>query len=485
MLAVLAMSACLPCHASIVESYSQTGMARSFYRLTAKSRIEDFEHNNQFIHQASQSRFEMTLRDGRFYMKRQSGPHTTEKEIHYVLGSGNHARSYVHVTPQGRLLALPVSWYAKEGGGYWQMAPGFDHPDQPHFRRRIGYDCFFCHNAYPNIPAKADVADPLYLEPLPQGIDCTRCHGPADQHLKRPSKGNILNPKSLPSARQTELCMQCHLETTSQPLPFAVRRTGRTMFSYDPREPLSDYMIHFDHDDKAPWNEKFEVVSAPYRMMQSKCFQKSSGRLTCVTCHNPHQPARANDQACRDCHTAAHRNTAEIKQNCTGCHMAKRNPEDAPLTKFTDHKISRIPETSPGRTLPPYKGKVRVYWPPNGVTAVHNNPSSLEASRTLVLQRFPDLASLRTALSTWPDDPFLLTVYGEALRRAGQLEEAEKALRKAIAADPDQPEPYVNLGVLLAQSSRPSEAAAMFRSALAIDPRNRAANANLTLLDKP
>src|SRR5215510_13891878 len=102
MLALLAFGACLPCHVSIVETYSQTGMARSFYRLTGQRRVEDFQRNNQFFHEASQSRFEMTERDGRFYMKRQSGQHTMEKEIPYVLGSGNHARSYVHLTPQGR-----------------------------------------------------------------------------------------------------------------------------------------------------------------------------------------------------------------------------------------------------------------------------------------------------------------------------------------------------------------------------------------------
>src|SRR5437016_13756443 len=100
MLALAALGVCLPCHAAIVESYSRTGMGRSFYRLTERRRVEDFSRNNRFFHEASQSWFEMEQRGGRFYMRRRTSGYVMEKEIHYVLGSGNHARSYVHITPQ-------------------------------------------------------------------------------------------------------------------------------------------------------------------------------------------------------------------------------------------------------------------------------------------------------------------------------------------------------------------------------------------------
>jgi len=57
-----------------------------------------FTRNNRFFHQPSQSWFEMEERGGRFYMRRRTSGYVMEKEIHYVLGSGNHARSYVHMT---------------------------------------------------------------------------------------------------------------------------------------------------------------------------------------------------------------------------------------------------------------------------------------------------------------------------------------------------------------------------------------------------
>src|SRR5262249_41168791 len=147
----------------------------------------------------------------------------------------------------------------------------------------------------------------------------------------------------------------------------------------DPREPLANYMIHLDHEDKAPWNEKFEVVSAPYRMMQSACFRKSGGRMTCTTCHNPHQRPRADDRPCRDCHTEAHNGKPEARQNWVECHMVKRRPEDAPLTSFTDHKIARRPERGRGRDLPDYTGRARIYWPPKAGAPLYKALAEPEA----------------------------------------------------------------------------------------------------------
>lgn len=524
MLALVALAVCTPCHAAIVESYAKTGMARSFYALTKATAIEDFTRANVVTHKPSESRFTVFERDGRYYMRRDHArAGMIEKEIHYVLGSGNHARSYVHRTPQGRLLALPISWYASPQGGYWQMAPGFDRPDHVHFRRRIGYDCFFCHNSYPKIPDTADPVDAMYLEPLPQGIDCSRCHGPVEEHLRKPGKGTILNPRGLTANRQLEVCLQCHLETTSQPLPFGMRRFGRQYFSYNPRQPLGDYMIHFDHEDRAPWNEKFEVVSAPYRMMQSACFRKSNGRMTCTTCHNPHERPTSADTACRNCHEKVHRGKPEAAQNCITCHMAKRSPEDARLTTFTDHRIAIRPDKRPGQDLPEYTGKVRIYWPPGDDGGVYRDivnkpdpkrPLPREAEAILVIAnkvgaaglyeavtqadpkllggwrglahaRFPDLRPIEQGLVRFPLDPFLMTHLGEALRARGRLADSERASRAAIMADPDQADPYINLGVLLAQQGRVGEAIRLFQQAWAIDPLSKAAESNLKLVLGP
>src|ERR1700676_4210827 len=82
-----------------------------------------------------------------------------------------------------------------------------------------------------------------------------------------------------------DVCRQCHLETTSSPLPNSIVRYERGPFSYRPGEPLADFKLFFDR--KVP-GDRVEIASAAYRLDRSACFLKSGGRMTCTTCHNPH-----------------------------------------------------------------------------------------------------------------------------------------------------------------------------------------------------
>ena len=101
-----------------------------------------------------------------------------ESKIDYVIGSGNHSRSYLHRTARGTFIELPLSWYS-EKGGTWGMSPAFDSL-HPLTRRIASYECVFCHTAYPRIAPGHDAPDsePIFAGSLPEGIDCQRCHGP-------------------------------------------------------------------------------------------------------------------------------------------------------------------------------------------------------------------------------------------------------------------------------------------------------------------
>src|SRR5262249_15271623 len=152
------------------------------------------------------------------------------------MGSGNHVRTYLHRGNDGTLTELPLAWYS-ERGGFWGMNPGYD---SGRFvpPRKIDYQCMFCHNAYPRIPSGHERANsvPSYLDPMPEGIDCQRCHGPGANHIRAVRAGgaqatdirkSITNPARLAPDRQMEVCMQCHLQTTSRRIPSQVRRFDR------------------------------------------------------------------------------------------------------------------------------------------------------------------------------------------------------------------------------------------------------------------
>src|ERR1700722_14669186 len=387
-------AACAGCHAEIAKSYRLTGMGRSLYRPAPENKVEDFKTHNAFYNRASDRYYTMLERDGKWYEGRPNlgfdGKETNivEKQIDYVMGSGNHVRSYLSRTAQGTLVELPVSWYT-ENGGYWAMSPGYDRANQEDFRRTVISECMSCHTSYPRLEQASNLttSEPLFGDRIPEGIDCQRCHGPGRAHIDAAGSGHprlesiraaIVNPAKLNRDRQLEVCMQCHLETTHFPLPSQILRYSQRPFSYRPGEPLGNYELFFDHAPGTGYDDSFEIVHAAYRLRKSACFQAS--QMTCTTCHNPHSVAGAEESAvhytavCRSCHASTHASKMPAGGNsCVDCHMPKRRPEDVVHTVMTDHYIQRRP--APRDPLKPiqeadfvaqgnYRGDVTLYYPP-------------------------------------------------------------------------------------------------------------------------
>ena len=533
-------AACAACHQKIYESYRRTGMGRSFYRPRPENKVEDYSQNNSFFHEASDQHYTMYERGGRYYQRRRQiapdGGETNviEKEIHFVLGSGNHARSYLHLTPNGQLVQLPVAWYAGNGG-FWGMNPGYDRPDHMDFRRRIDRECFFCHNAYPELARSTgpSVRELVLPGAIPEGIDCQRCHGPGQGHVQSVRTGAspetirkaIVNPARLSRERQLEVCLQCHLESTSRRLPYAIRRYDRGYFSYRPGEPLESYILHFDHAAGAGYDDKFEIAHSAYRLLKSACFLKSNGALTCTTCHDPHEKPRADEarqryvQACRSCHASAHNAT----EDCVGCHMPKRRTSDVVHVAMTDHYIQRrkadrdllapLKEVhDDDRTA--YQGEVLLLYPTRlpqspetelylaaaqvtdganlkgGIPRLHK---AIEAFRPRQAEFYLELASAyvksgknETAVHYYEEalrrNPNLLSARREhalTLSKLGRLTAAVESLEAASGDALDDPATLNTLGSTYMELGKLDAALTSFRRALVVAPDLPEAHLNL------
>ncbi|HEY1242499.1 MAG TPA: hypothetical protein VGF16_18185, partial [Bryobacteraceae bacterium] len=78
-------------------------MARSFHSATIDNTIGNTK-SATFYHKISDDHFEMLERDGRIYQRRdQIGfegkpANVLEESVDFVLGSGNHARTFLHRT---------------------------------------------------------------------------------------------------------------------------------------------------------------------------------------------------------------------------------------------------------------------------------------------------------------------------------------------------------------------------------------------------
>ena len=356
--------ACGLCHKEYY-SYQKVAMARSFYPPSPDNVIEDMV-NNHYYHEPSRRHYEMSIREGEYWFKRyqldEEGKEINpfEVKVDWILGSGNHVRSYLYQTPQGNLFQLPIAWYSQEGK--WGMQPGYEFEEHKGVSRVVQRECMFCHNAYPDVPEGSDtfLKPHVYPRELPSGTGCQRCHGPGVKHLRaiyggdgdsEKIRASIVNPGRLPPDRRDDVCFECHMLPTVAATP--VRRFDRPTYSFRPGQDLADYQINFDIEEKGKEPiDRFEINHHPYRLKQSQCYLKSEEQMSCLTCHDPHYKVSKDDRAahykakCLGCHVDLQHNSVanDLSDDCVACHMPERRTQDVIEVTMTDHLIQIVPD---------------------------------------------------------------------------------------------------------------------------------------------
>lgn len=357
---------CQSCHPEIYETYKQTGMGRSLYSPDGESDIEDYVKNT-VVHDSKSGYYYRMYKDrGRYFQKEyrlENGfeTHALTREVKYVIGSGNHVRSYI-TDINGFVYEMPVSWYSEKKK--WDLSPGYQKRNQ-RFSRVILQECMGCHNSYVTFfPGSTN----RYEFPFEEGISCERCHGPGENHVnyrlrqkaadRTATKGRIdstiVNPSRLDRQAQMDVCQQCHLPGIMQ-----VAKPGRNDFDFRPGMRLSEIKSVYGADGHA--SDQFGIASHPERLGRSVCFQQS-GTMTCVTCHNPHvtvyqTPREAFNNRCQSCHPPGNLAQSRMAFNhanqddCVRCHMKQGGTSDIPHVVFTDHWIRRRPGDAAQTTM--------------------------------------------------------------------------------------------------------------------------------------
>lgn len=361
-----------------------------------------------------------------------------ENTAQWAFGAGEKAITWVSQTGEETIAEHGLSYYAATKS--LDLTPGHANSKDLVYRT---YDplgtalrCFRCHSTGP-ITLKAGYR----VQPSEPGVRCEACHGPGSAHVKSSgAPGTIQNPKRLSPAELNVLCGSCHRQAS-------------------------------DLDDETDWTNAWNVRHQPSYLHRAACFRNSNGALSCITCHNPHEPLKKTaisyDARCTGCHRKVLHKTATASRSCVGCHMPQVSTSAA--LRFTNHWIGIYDPQ--GRKLAPSKRAVKALLPAPALDKgrapflVPSDPSTLvpiyeEALSQRERALGPNDAKVARAASN----------LGLFLTQIGNLRAAETPLRRAMAVDQQNSDPAFdsdreNLAVALQADGRRQEAFALFREA--------------------
>ena len=489
--------ACVQCHRSIYDSYSKTEMGRSMSTITPHL-LERIPKSAAVFDPRTQRHFETYFRDNELYQTEfENAPdgkeifHDTHK-VEWVIGSG--ANGFGGIVRRGSyLFEAPLSFYAKTNG--WAVSPGYEFADYG-FSRPVLAGCIVCHSGRPQPIADGNglFRDPPFVE---LAIGCENCHGPGEAHVVEmqidPSQGSghsIVNPAKLTPWLADNICMSCHQAGDAR-----ILKPGKDFSQFRPGSVLDETLSILMVPLRRESTPRDDLLQHYLSMLLSKCYRGSTGRLACISCHDPHMQPSPQEapayfrQKCLACHTEkscalplAIRQRKVPPDDCAGCHMAKRDVTVISHSVLTNHRIvaqaeEPFPDAAFHMTTPSLPDLVHLNAAPGRDGSTLAPLALLQAYGQIALSH-PEYRERYWALgkqmqTVEPDNIFGLEALADSALQQKTPEGTEAAigyLDRATIAENRNPADFEQLATLLIATGRVKEAISTLQRGISLIP---------------
>jgi hypothetical protein len=327
-------SSCAGCHAAQSQEQAQTPMGSAMQPAGSDPLLKT--HPDLTFHKGPYT-YQVETKAGQTVYSVTDGIRTITFPIQWSFGYG--AQTWL-LEKDGESYESLVSYYPSIDG--LEITTG-DQLIEPHnldeaFGRKLKKaeltGCFGCHSTSGLSEGKVN------LERMEPGVKCAHCHTASTTHMIAALQGEGYETappqlRKLPAEDISNFCGQCH-------------RAWETVV-------------------RSSWRGEIDVRFQPYRLANSKCFDGTDPRISCIACHDPHRNLVTEDSSydkkCLACHASKNESASVSTQtagdivasdghakdgkakacivantDCVSCHMPKVKLPNG-LVTFHDHEI--------------------------------------------------------------------------------------------------------------------------------------------------